>query len=100
MAHPAGPTVRLGILPSPPDCRIPALIGIEIFPFQAEIEGAESGFVVTSSSGNMQRTETGHLTGEQLLCAYPRLTELPARSLNRPPVGGEEPQNAFGQRDV
>ena len=92
VVHPAGVVLPLKAVLPAEDCELQGFFGLELYgiPEDAETRIA-SGFILSSSSGNMRQSEEGHLLGDGLFCMYPRQNIVARRSLDYPPPG-QHPQ--------
>jgi hypothetical protein len=64
--------LNLRVLLASKDSDYPAMIGLQARPHTLELPGTDSGFMLTSATGNLRRAANGDLVGDQLVCIYPR----------------------------
>ncbi len=57
------------------DSDFPGIIGLHARPINVNLFGAEAGFILSSSTGNLRRNSRGELLGDGLYCIYPRPNE-------------------------
>lgn len=97
LVHPNAQAVKkLRVALASKESDLPGLIGLEAVPHGINVADKESGFFLSSSTGNLRRNEKGELLGDQLVCMYPALDvgdarlsslthPLPAPSYKAPP---------------
>lgn len=64
--------LRLRALLASKDSALPGLIGLQAVPHGLPTPSGDSGFMITSSTGNLRRNAQGELLGDQLVCVYPQ----------------------------
>lgn len=71
LAHPNGPILDLRTVLASHACKLPGFIGLNLFRARTWIEGANSGFILSGSTGNLRRNQDGELLGDGVFCVYP-----------------------------
>ena len=81
IVHPAGVVLNLRVLLPADKCPIGGFFGLEIFGDLGTFAGllSESGFILSSSTGNVRLNEHGQKIGDGLYCHYPRPEGIPIR---------------------
>ncbi len=84
IVHPTGIVIDLKVaVADPADCNFPGVIGLTVRPVDVQFGDATSGYMMSSSTGNLRPNEKGELVGDGLFCAFPDgLRNLPRRDLN------------------
>jgi hypothetical protein len=79
--HPAGVVLQLRVLLPADKCPIGGFFGLEVFGNLGTFAGSltESGFALSSSTGNVRQNEQGQKVGDGLFCFYPRPEGIPVR---------------------
>ena len=81
--HPAGVVLELRVLLPNDDCAIGGFIGLDFFGSIDRESSGDSGYSLSSSTGNLRKNDKGELLGDGLYCMYPRPEDLPThRSLD------------------
>ena len=81
IVHPTGVVLNLRVLLPADKCPIGGFFGLEIFGDLGTFAGSlsESGFALSSSTGNVRLNEHGQKIGDGLFCFYPRHEGIPIR---------------------
>lgn len=85
IVHPVGVVMDLkAAVADPAACDFPGFIGITIYPNETKFGAQPSGYIVSSSTGNVRRNEKGEIIGgDGLYCVFPdELTNLARRNLD------------------
>lgn len=70
-------------LSDPSSCDFPGLIGLSLYPIPAKFGNETSGYIISSSTGNLRKNDRGELVGDGLFCAFPDgMRSLARRDLN------------------
>lgn len=90
LQHPAGSVLELRVCMSPPDNWEIGFLGVDVWPRPMDF-GANSGFAISSSTGNLGHNSDGELEGTAIFAAYPAMKDdFPSFRMNL----------ALGKRDV
>jgi hypothetical protein len=79
IVHPAGVILELPVLLPGDNCPIGGFIGLEFYGGIDREPSGESGYCISSSTGNVRMNEKGEKLGDGLFCLYPRPHDLPTR---------------------
>ena len=79
--HPVRTILELRVMLASERCAMPGFIGMSAMRAPTFIRGADSGFILSGSTGNL-RYENKTLVGDGIYCAYPAQVSGDARSLN------------------
>jgi hypothetical protein len=79
IVHPTGNILRLKVLLPPDQCPIGGFLGLELCSALVEIVGADSGYILSSSTGNIRKNEKGEVLGDAISCMFPRIGETNIR---------------------
>jgi hypothetical protein len=91
VVHPARPILRLKTVFPADDCELQGFFGLELYGLLGESQTqVDSGYILSSSTGNVRRSTEGHLLGDGLFCMYPRQKIVARRSLDYT-LGSEPP---------
>ncbi len=80
LRHPSGSVLELRVCMSPPDSWKTGFLGIDLWPCPIRL-GADSGFAISSPTGNVKYDGDEELEGEALFAAYPPLTDEISRGM-------------------
>jgi hypothetical protein len=72
LVHPAGVVIPLRVLFPQASCERQAFLGVELYRGVGEWVGFDTGFLLSSSTGNLRRNDRGEWLGDALYCMYPR----------------------------
>ncbi|OGN94135.1 MAG: hypothetical protein A2Z75_04105 [Chloroflexi bacterium RBG_13_50_10] len=79
IVHPTENILRLKVLLPPDQCPIGGFLGLELYSILVRIEGVDSGYVISSSTGNVRRNEKGEVLGDAIFCMFPCIAETHVR---------------------
>ena len=83
IVHPAGVILELSVLLPGDACPIGGFIGLDFFGSIDHEPSSDSGYCLSSSTGNLRQNEKGEMIGDGLYCMYPRPDGMPtSRSLD------------------
>jgi hypothetical protein len=87
LIHPTGIVLDLKVAAADPaTCEFAGFVGFTMYPAEVSFGSSQSGYMISSSTGNLQRSPDGKIIGEGLYCAYPdRMKSLDRRSLDYVP---------------
>jgi hypothetical protein len=72
IVHPVGVIMDLKVVLSDPSkCDFPGLIGLTLYPIPVKFGEEKSGYMISSSTGNLRRNDCNELVGDGLYCAFP-----------------------------
>src|SRR5205823_4572639 len=83
IVHPVGIVMDLQVaLADPSGCDFPGLVGFTLYPIQTGIP-APSGYMMSSSTGNLRKNSNGDILGDGLFCVFPdELRSITRRTLD------------------
>jgi hypothetical protein len=80
--HPTGILLPLKVILAPDSCAIPGFFGLELWADALSFKEIQSGFALSSSTGNIKKNERGDIIGDALFCFYPLIDGMfPGRNL-------------------
>jgi hypothetical protein len=80
--HPAGMVLELRVCMSPQDNWEIGFLGVDLWPVSTKLGESDSGFSISSPTGNLARDSKGDLEGDAIYAMYPALTaNTPMRNL-------------------
>ncbi len=93
IVHPVGVILEMPVLLPGDACPIGGFIGLDFFGSIVRESSHDSGYSLSSSTGNLRQNEKGEMIGDGLFCTYPRPEGMPThRSLDfRLAAGPPEP---------
>ena len=81
LRHPSGALLELRVCAPPGNNWSTGFIGIDLWSAPVKLGIAESGFAMSSSTGNLRKNEDGELEADALFAAYPALADDVAQTL-------------------
>ena len=79
IVHPSGGVLPLRVLLPNDKCPIGGFLGVELTKIPVFFEDVRSGYIMSSSTGNVRVNEKKELIGDALFCMYPRLDDSQVR---------------------
>lgn len=86
IVHPAGAVLHLKVLFPPERCPVQGFLGVELYDNIGDPETPVPSFMLSGSTGNLQRNEKGELLGDGIFCLYPRGALRARRSVDFAPA--------------
>jgi hypothetical protein len=81
LRHPSGALLELQVCGPPSNSWRTGFIGIDLWPAPIKFGRAESGFAMSSPTGNLRHNDEGELEADALFAVYPPLTDDVSQAL-------------------